>query len=237
MPKYIDAHCHLQDAPNIDLALSKARTMGVVAYIVAPAIPQQWDDIVDLVYKFDFVHGAIGVHPWNVSELPQNWAHNLEKILVKTPKLMIGEIGLDKNRPDMARQTDVFVEQLRLAHKLSRGIHLHCVGCWDAVLQILDENKNTLPPFILAHGFSGRAEDIKNIAERYNFYFSYGPRNMRGKLGAGRILQTPLSRLLIESDGADSAVLPSVVDAIAVILNMETDILSDIIYENTKRIL
>lgn len=237
MPKYIDAHCHLLDAPNIDLALSDARNVGVIGAVVAPATPSQWGAIVDLMHRWDFISGTVGVHPWNVCELPHNWSENLVEMLVQNPKLQVGEIGLDKNRPNLELQKNVFVRQLKIAHKYSRGIHLHCVGCWDVVLQILDENKNTLPPFILAHGFSGRAEGIKNIADKYNFYFSYSPRNLCGKLGAGRILQTPLLRLLVESDGADSAVLPTVVDAIAVILNMETNILSDIIYENTKRIL
>lgn len=237
MQKYIDAHCHLLNAPDIDLAISNSRAMGVVAYIVAPATPAQWDDVVDLTDRFDFIYGAVGIHPWNVSELPQNYSAKLEKILVKNPRLMVGEIGLDKNHPDMARQMAVFIEQLRLAHKLSRGVHLHCVGCWDAVTRILAENKNTLPTFILAHGFNGNANDIEKMAAAYNMFFSYGPRNLRQKLGACRISKTPLSRILVESDGADSTVIPSIVSHISEILGMENDILSDIIYENTKQIL
>ncbi len=237
MVKYADAHCHLSDAQNIECALSDAHNVGVEMFIVAPADASQWDDIVKLTHKNQNVFGCVGVHPWNVCGLPQNWANNLEKILEKNPKIMIGEIGLDKNRPNMELQTDVFVRQLKIAHKYSRGIHLHCVGCWELVLQILDTNKNALPSFVLAHGFTGRAEDIKNITDKYNVYFSYGPRTLRQRLGAGRILKTPLSRILTESDGADSTVIPSLISQISEILNMETDILADIIYKNTKQIL
>ena len=112
MQKYIDAHCHLLDAPNPDLAISNAQKKGVAAFVCAPATPTQWDDVVGLVNKFDCVFGVIGVHPWNVSELPQIYIDKLEKLLIKSPKLMVGEIGLDKNHPDMTRQTDVFIEQI-----------------------------------------------------------------------------------------------------------------------------
>ena len=237
MPKYIDAHCHLLDAPDIDLAMEKAYNLGVKMFIVAPADVLQWNDVVNLTHVRQNVFGCIGVHPWNVSELPQNWVHDLEKMLVQNPKLMVGEIGLDKHRPNMGVQTDVFTRQLKLAHEYSRGIHLHCVGCWDTILQILDENKHALPPFILAHGFNGHAQDIKNIADRYNMYFSYGPRELRQKLGAGRIINTPLTRLLTESDGVDSTVIASLVSQLSEILNVESGILADIIYKNTKQIL
>lgn len=237
MPKYIDAHCHLLDAPNIDLAMSNALEKGITAFICAPAAPEQWAGIVELTHKNQKVFGCVGIHPWNVCELPQNWMLDLEKILIDNPKIMVGEIGLDKNRPNIDLQTDIFTRQLKIAHEYSRGIHLHCVGCWESVLRILDENKNALPSFILAHGFTGRAEDIKNIADKYNVYFSYGPRTLGQKLGAGRILKTPLSRILTESDGADSTVIPSLVSQMSEILNVETDILADIIYKNITQIL
>lgn len=237
MPKYIDAHCHLLDAPNIDLAISNAQEKGIAAFICAPATPAQWNAIVDLTHKYPFVFGAVGIHPWNVCELPQNWMLDLEKILIDNPKIMVGEIGLDKNRPNIDLQTDVFSRQLKIAHKYNRGVHLHCVGCWDIVMRVLAENKDTLPPFILAHGFSGNKNDIARLATNFNMYFSYGLRNLRHKNATARILATPQSRILVESDGVDSTVIPSLISQISEILNMETDILSDIIYENTKQIL
>ncbi len=237
MPKYIDAHCHLLDAPNIDLAISNAQEQGVAAFVCAPATPAQWNAIVDLTHKYPFVFGAVGIHPWNMCELPQNYITVLEDLLIKNPKLMVGEIGLDKNRPDIPHQVHVFTEQLKIAHKYNRGVHLHCIGCWDIVMRVLSENKNALPPFILAHGFSGNKNDIAKLAAKFNMYFSYGPRNLRHQHGAARILATPQSRILVESDGADSTVVPSLISQISEILNMETDILSDIIYENTKQIL
>lgn len=237
MSKYIDAHCHLLDAPDINFAMESARAVSVDTFVIAPATPAQWCDIVKLTHDNKNIFGCIGIHPWNVSELPQNWVYDLEKNLIKNPKIMVGEIGLDKNRPNMELQTDVFVRQLKIAHKMSRGIHLHCVGCWDKILQTLDENKHALPQFILAHGFTGRAEDIKYIADKYNIYFSYGPRSLQQKLSKARILKTPLSRILTESDGVDSTVVPLLVSQISEILNVETDILADIIYKNTKQIL
>ena len=83
MQKYIDAQCHLLDALDPDLAISNAQKKGVTAFVCAPATPTQWDDVVGLVNKFDCVFGVIGVHPWNVSELPQNCIDKLEKLLIK----------------------------------------------------------------------------------------------------------------------------------------------------------
>lgn len=237
MPKYADAHCHLLDASDIGSALSDAHDIGVDVFVVAPADAFQWADVINLTHNNQNIFGCIGIHPWNVCELPQNWANDLENKLIENPRIMVGEIGLDKNHSNIDLQTDVFVRQLKIAHKYSRGIHLHCVGCWDTVLQILDENKGALPPFILAHGFNGRAEDIKNIADKYNIYFSYGPRTLRQRQGMSRVLKTPLSRILTESDGSDSTVIPFLVSQMSKILNVETDILADIIYNNTRQIL
>lgn len=236
MLRYSDAHCHLSDAPDVDSALSNARACGVDTFIVAPSCITQWSEIINLTNKYPFVFGLVGVHPWHVCELPQEWMSELRKKLIENPKIMVGEIGLDKNHPHMDLQIKVFTHQLKIAHEFSRGIHLHCVGCWNMVLQILDENKNALPPFILAHGFNGRAEDIEKIADRYNIYFSYGPRALRQRLVVSRILKTPLSRILVESDDINSCAIPSLLQKISEILNVETDILADIIYKNTKQI-
>ena len=158
----------------------------------------------------------------------------LRDILINNPCLHIGEIGLDKFKPDLNTQISVFETQIRMARELERGVSLHCVGAWDKVLHILKTNQNKLPRFILSHGHTGSALDIPEMAERYNMYFSYGPRNLQN---VARLHATPLTRIIAETDSKNPNDVIMVVNKIAEILDVAPEKMADIIYANTIRML
>ncbi len=184
MLNFFDAHCHLTDT-NIP------KHMGCINNA---AQMSEWEPVINSA-RHPNIFGAIGIHPWYVSELPSDWDAQMYQLLRDNPDLMVGEIGLHKGRTDIETQTSVFVRQLEIAAELNRGIHVHCVGTWDKMRKILDTLGPKRPPFILFHRFSGPISDIANIAERYNAFFSY-----QGDTDVGRILNTPRNRILVESD-------------------------------------
>ena len=111
MPKYIDAHCHTENIPAISAIVNSAKIAD-------------WGRVSELSKNGPY--GAIGVHPWYVSDLPNNWGRLLEKYLLENPQLMVGEIGLDKHKPNMDFQMSVFEHQLKIAHKSWDNLAL----CW-----------------------------------------------------------------------------------------------------------
>ena len=156
------------------------------------------------------VFAAIGVHPWFVGELGTGWDVQMCELLVQNPGLMIGEIGLDKHKPDMDTQINVFSCQMDLAVELGRGVHVHCVGAWDKMFAVLKKYKSLHLPFMLFHRFSGNAVDVARLIADYNAYFSFS--------GVGRVIaDVPRDRILVETDSNNPAGIVHVAEQIAAI--------------------
>lgn len=221
MQKYFDAHCHVLVAPNIGAICNSAHQ-------------KEWERVARLSNPAKNIYSAIGIHPWYINELTDNWRSELRDILLGDSSLLIGEIGLDKHHPDIMGQVDVFVNQLELAHELQRGVCLHCVGVWERIIQILNSFGNKLPPFIIAHEYSGPIDVIKKYAQKYNMYFSYGPRSLKN---TSRILCTPIERILSETDSDIPDDVIDIVAKMSAILNVDHEKMADIIYNNTQRML
>lgn len=197
MKKLIDAHCHLfsYDLPDN------------IGAIVNATRPSEWGRVIAQANKNINVWGAIGVHPWFVADLVAGWDEQLQDLLIQNPDIMVGEIGLDKHKPDMDLQINVFSRQLEIAAELGRGVHVHCVGAWDKMFAIFKAHKSKMPPFMLFHRFSGNGTDVARLVADYNAYFSF--RDVRDVICA-----VPCERVLIETDSDNPAQIVVVADKI-----------------------
>ena len=153
--KYIDVHCHLQNADNIGATLNAAQSVGVCGAICNATAPDDWAQVRQIAREYKSVRGAIGVHPWRIHDLSGDvWARDMYDILRDNPDLMIGECGLDKFHPDMSQQLNLFNTQLQMATELGRAVFIHCVGAWDKMFQILSTTKLYSCSFSLEEGLS-----------------------------------------------------------------------------------
>ena len=233
--KYIDAHCHILS----DAQKHKAMSCGVGALIINATQPAQWKTVAELARKESCVYGAIGVHPWYVADLPDGWDFELINALVANPGLMVGEIGLDKNRPDFETQESVFCRQLQIAHDLSRVAHIHCVGAWGRMMDILRGVE--LPPAMVLHAFSGSPELVRELVGM-GVYFSFGNAiadEKHVKMRAS-VTAVPENRILVESDAHDCAMPDTIPDTVAEIAHLRGKGVAEtanIIYENTMGLL
>lgn len=184
MIKYLDAHCHLLDG---DIPAD----IGVITNATNPT---EWGRVIALVKTHTNVFGAIGIHPWYIGNLPPDWDTYMYDLLSQNPDIMVGEIGLDKHKPDMDTQISVFERQLEIAHELQRGIHVHCVGAWNHILQIFKSHRSKIPPFVLFHRYNGNPKDIERLAHDYNAYFSYH------QICPELMDATPSTRMFLETD-------------------------------------
>ncbi len=210
---YTDAHCHLLDKNEFDMA----KTAGINQIICNATNPKDWQNV--LAVK-NVIH-AIGIHPWYVSDLPENVISDLENLLVSNIDVHIGEIGLDKCKNDFYKQEELFILQLELAEKLKRPVHVHCVRAWGEMLPILKGHKDLK---YLFHGFSGDKNIIHFLSD-YNAYFSVNR--------TSKIPLIPTDRLLIESDAPDG--LPS--PANLPFLYMQLGVNAEQINQNFQRFL
>lgn len=239
MQKYFDAHCHLQNASRVADVMARAADAGVCGAICNGTTPADWADVLCIARNVPGVYSAIGVHPWYVQNTVSDWATRMREILTDCPDIMVGEIGLDKYRPAPELQENIFIDCLDMAAEFSRPAFIHCVGAWNRVLQILKSRRNRLPRAMVAHAFAGSVDIMRTLADGYDFYFSYSPMIMDGRRGRliDTVRQTPMSRILIESDDTDPAKVISVARRVAEIKSVDLDEVADTIYKNTTEIL
>lgn len=223
--KYTDAHCHIITQPQHE----------IVCDICDATNEGDWDKIIDTTNN-ENIFGCIGIHPWYINNLQKDWESRLYEKLIQNPTVMVGEVGLDKHKPDIETQIKVFTIQLEIATKLKRPLHLHCVGAWDKLLHIFKSTGNNMPPVILAHKFNDNPTIIEQIADKYNVYFSYST-----EIRPDIVLATPTKRILTESDAFDSETqIQNIITAtenISGVLHTAPDEISEQTYENFQRMI
>ena len=224
--KIIDVHTHIgYITPDIQ--------SDVIGCVCCATNESDWGIIADLITQDNRIYGAFGVHPWFVNSVSDGFGVRLEKLLKSNPGYMIGEIGLDKYKPDMERQMDIFIKQFNIAIKLKRIVSLHCVGAWDKILHILKQYKQSELPVIIAHDFNGNKDIVDKLLQYKNIFFSFGENVVYSRNSCIEYISS--DKILIETDGKKDLILKDVVDRVAKIKN-ESDI-GNVIYDNTKRVL
>ncbi len=161
----IDTHCHLFMEPlcgDIGGVLKRAARKGVSAVIVPAVETSSWKKVAELS-EYPAVYPALGLHPWCADEeLDKDL---LEKLLIETGSVAVGEIGLDSKieNPDRSAQINVFRVQLDLASELGLPVILHCRGAFDDMLSILSERKYNGKIKGVMHAFTRGGQ----LAERF----------------------------------------------------------------------
>jgi TatD DNase family protein len=204
-----DAHNHLQDerfGGRQDALLAEAAAAGVSAMVVNGSCESDWPQVLELARKHPQVIPSFGYHPWYIGERTEGWFQSLETFLGKVPSV-VGEIGLDRWKPDLAYegQEEVFIRQLRLAAERDLAASIHCLQAWGRMLEILQKEPRPARGFLL-HSYGGPAEMVEPLA-KLGAYFSlpgFFAREDKGKKREA-FLRVPPDRLLIETDAPDQA--------------------------------
>ena len=200
--KLFDSHVHYEDAQfNEDryqrLEYLKNTDIGFVLNCCSDE--EVFDTIMDIVDKYDFVYGSIGVHPHWVCETSDSYLDKI-KALVKHPKIVaIGEMGLDyfwDEPKDLQKR--IFIEQLQLAKELDMPVIIHDRDAHEDVIEILEEYK----PKGVLHRYSGPVDILKRALD-LGMYVSFNNDLSYPDWNAAPIaclMETPWDRLLIETD-------------------------------------
>jgi Tat protein secretion system quality control protein TatD with DNase activity len=202
----VDTHGHAQLDRERDEAYAVPEHLEDIGLFVrlksltCAVEPKDWQDTLDFASSSDSILPALGVHPWYLEDLPENWLQTLEALLRKHPSAIVGEIGLCKmakfvrQHPEgktvaLAIQRSVFKDQMILAAKLRRPVSVHCVdqnGTFVSVLKEIvcsnrESPRDALPIAIGMHSFTGTAHHVKELLTFENsisphkplFYFGF----------------------------------------------------------------
>lgn len=191
-----DTHLHLDLYKNINQIVDQIEDekLSTIAVTNHPDIYMKLSNMINSKY----IRVSLGFHP----ELVGNFLNRTEFFLnqIKNSKY-IGEIGLDytsRNIESKGKQLSFFKNVIKECEKTGKKIlSIHSRNAEKDVLDIIGlSNSNT----IIMHWYSGSIK-VHSEMIRNGYYFSFNYKMLSSKKGISILQKTPLSRVLLESDG------------------------------------
>lgn len=184
---------------------------------------------IQLMEQYDFIYGALGIHPTDSGELTESDIEWLKEQSALEKCVAVGEIGLDYywDEPDREIQKKWFVRQLELAKEVKLPVVIHSR---DAAQDTVDIMKAEQAQEIggVVHCYSYSRELAKTFLDM-GFYFGIGGvvTFNNGRKLKEVVEYLPMDRIVLETDSPylapvpfrgkrnDSSKLPYVVEQIA----------------------
>ena len=246
----VDTHCHLADpaydADRIEVA-ARARAAGVHHVVVIGESRAASDRALDLAVSDVQLSATAGVHPHVADEWTPDTSTWLAERLADARVVAAGEMGLDYHYDHAPRplQRQVFDTQLDIAGRSGMPAIVHAREADDDVAAALRAHPGTVA---VLHSFSsGMALLRAGVALGHYVSFS-GMITFRGWALDDAIRETPLERILVETDGPYLAPVPHrgrrnepafvtcVADRIAVVLGREVEEIASVTSANAARL-
>jgi TatD DNase family protein len=223
---FIDSHAHINSLefkstwPEIVQAADHAGVTSIINN-AADLASTEWG--IEQSHKSPHLFATAGIHPEYFLESTQPISpsdyNNLRRLIKNNPKVVaIGEIGLDYtldlNRAPIARQHELFRQQLKIALEFNLPITLHVrdqpnqTACFTDMITILQEyttsqvnSNNSSKLRGVFHCWTGTPSQAQQALE-LGFYLSFS--GILTYKSAGHITEAaklaPLDKILIETD-------------------------------------
>lgn len=209
--KIIDTHAHYDDSQfdnDRDELLKRILDESVEAIINIGCDIESSRFSIDLSHKYQNIFAAVGIHPENCDNVPDNYIELLKEMAKDNKVKAIGEIGLDYHYEGYSaeKQQEVFIRQLILADELSLPVIIHSRDATEDTMRILKEVK---PQRAVMHCFSGSAETAAELL-KLGIYISFtGVLTFKNAKKAVKVCEIiPLDRLMTETDSPYMAPVP-----------------------------
>ena len=221
-PIFVDSHAHLEmeqfDADRSSM-LQRARDAGIetILAIGSGTGPGSLDCAIRLAEQHYFIYATIGIHPHEAKLAADSDFEEMAQ-LAKRPKVLAwGEIGLDYFYDHSPRdvQQQVFLKQLQLAQAAKLPVIIHCrpsdnnEDAWDDCLRLLQENWAQSGLGGILHCFTGSwSHAAKALDMGFMISFAGNVTFPKAQQIRDAAKQTPLDRMLIETDSPFLAPVP-----------------------------
>jgi len=210
----VDTHCHLDMddyKADLDQVLRRARQAGVTRIITVGIDLASSRQAVALAERHEGVFATVGVHPHNVRELAESSVFAVLRDLCCHEKVVAyGEIGLDyvKDYAPVSLQKEHFFRQVSLARELDLPLVIHDREAHGDIMSVL-ESLAPFPAGGVMHCFSGDPDLARQVLDLGFFLSIPGVVTFNKAETLHQVVrQTPLSSLLIETDGPFLAPVP-----------------------------
>jgi TatD DNase family protein len=244
----IDAHCHLEQ-PDYDSdrdSVIESCKQKLNAIVTCCASPDDFDLTMQMLEEYkNFVFATFSIHPIYIKEIDEKQKDEfLDSIIENKDKVSgIGETGLDHHHVTEdawhKKQKELFVEFISLAKDLKKPLVIHSRDATDDAIKILEQEDAR---DVLMHLFGAR--HLLNRVKENGWYISVGPIIMRSKTHKKIIRDTPIEKILLETDspwfGAegkrnDPTVVLQVANRVAEIKKLDIKTVDEITTRNTVK--
>lgn len=199
-----DTHAHYDDTQfegDREELLSSMLENGVGTIVDIGSDISSWDKILDLIRRYPFVYGAIGVHPDEVGQLDEEKFERMRELLKEEKILAVGEIGLDYywDKENRELQKMWFIRQLKLAKEMELPVVIHSREAAADTLEIMKAYARGMQGVI--HCFSYSLEMAREYTDM-GFYLGIGGvvTFKNAKKLREIVKEIPLEFLVLETD-------------------------------------
>lgn len=256
-----ETHAHYDDEvfdADREELLTSLPSSGIEYVVNVSASMQGCHDTIKLVEQYDFMYGALGVHPDEAAGLSQADMDVIRNLAKSNKKIVaIGETGLDyyevsePTRPKTAKkeQQKWFECQLELARELKLPVMIHSR---DAAKDTEDILRSTHAEEIggIIHCYSYSKESARFYLNS-GFYFGIGGvvTFKNGRVLKEVVEYVPLSQIVLETDSPylapvpnrgkrnSSLNIPYIAEEIAKIKGVSYDEVVDVTNRNARKLL
>jgi len=206
----VDTHCHLADAaydPDRPQVLDRAWSSGLAHIVVIGESPAASDRALALAAAEDRLSTTAGIHPHDARGWSPAAAAWLRERLRNPRVVAAGEMGLDYHydHSPRAEQRAAFEAQLALVGEAGKPAVIHAREADEDVADVLSNQPGVIA---ILHSFSSGPGLLRaGLVLRHYVSFS-GMVTFRNWSLDQAILDTPLDRLLLETDGPYLAPVP-----------------------------
>ena len=203
--KIFDSHAHYDDEEfdnDRKEVLEELKNEGVIGIMNCSSSYKSIAKTCELINTYDFIYGAVGIHPENADEFKDEMLDEFKDIIKKNPKVKaIGEIGLDyywDENPDKEIQKDVFRRHMKLAEELNVPVIIHDRDAHEDTINIIKEFPNVKG---VVHCFSGSVEFAKECLKLGYYIGVTGVVTFKNAKKVVKVVkEVPVERLLVETD-------------------------------------
>lgn len=198
----IDTHAHLVTLGDLGKeAISSMREDGLEKIVNIGTNAKDSAEGIRLASENEDVFTTVGIHPEYASETTMEQLKEIDRLASGKKVVAVGEIGLDYHfRADnKAKQQEIFIEQIKIAHKHNLPICIHTRDAKEDTYKILLEHRDLLVLPSIMHCFSEDWQYAQKFME-LGFYISFSGNITFKKSDRSFIKKIPLDRILVETD-------------------------------------
>ena len=218
LPQYriIDSHCHLDMVLERGLSVEELTQtllengVDTIVQIGADEKAMQWARSLAHTSKAVNVYYTIGHHPGEAKSADASFGLRFIEQNKDDPRFVaVGEIGLDYyyHKDEAEEQKKVFIEFVRAARAVGRGVAIHTRDAHRDTVEILQHEADGLPKLI--HCFTGNRAEMEGFVA-LGCYISFSGivtfKNATALQEAAK--SCPLERILVETDAPFLAPVP-----------------------------